>query len=161
MSEAVDLLTSDHRGEASDFRGQQRVVLPVEQLLPAMTRLHDEWFDLLVDITCVDYLNQRGARDRFGLAYLLADTESAARLTIRVMLNEPQLTVPTVTGLWAGANWMEREVWDMFGIRFEGHPDLRRILLPEEFSAHPLRKDYPLRGRHERESYEVVGRDSA
>ena len=65
---------------------------------------------------------------------------------MRTFVNDPEPAVPSVVGLWEGANWLEREVWDMFGIRFSGHPDLRRILLPEEFTAFPLRKDYPLAG---------------
>jgi len=118
-------------------------------------------FDLLVDITCVDYLRYRGATDRFGLAYLLTNTEANEQLIVRVFLNEPDLTVPSVTPLWEGANWMERELWDMFGIRFEGHPDLRRILLPDEFTAFPLRKDYPLQGRGERHNFPVLTREDA
>ena len=130
---------------SSEFRGDVRVTLPVEGLLEAMTTLREELgFDLLVDITCVDYLNFRDAQDRFGLVYLLACTETNERLTVRVYLNEPELKVPSLVQLWQGADWMEREVWDMFGIRFQGHPDHRRILLPEEFTAFPLRKDYPL-----------------
>ena len=101
------------------------------------------------------------ATDRFGLAYLIANTTSAERLTIRVMLNEPELNVPSVTSLWAGADWLEREVYDMFGIVFAGHPDLRRILMPEEFSAHPLRKDYPLQGRGERHNFTTIARADA
>ena len=80
------------------------------------------------------------------------------RLTVRVLLNEPDLTVSSVTPLWEGANWFEREVYDMFGIRFDGHPDLRRILMPEEFTAYPLRKDYPLQGRGERHNFPVLAR---
>jgi NADH-quinone oxidoreductase subunit C len=115
-------------------------------------------FDLLVDVTCVDYLHFRGASHRFGLVYLLSNTESGERLTVRVYLDEDDLTVPSLVPLWQGANWLEREVWDMFGIRFAGHPDLRRILLPEEFTAHPLRKDYPLQGRGERHNFPVITR---
>ena len=77
---------------------------------------------------------------------------------MRCFVNDPEPTVPSVVGLWEGANWLEREVWDMFGIRFAGHPDLRRILLPEEFAAHPLRKDYPLQGRGERHNFPVITR---
>ena len=133
---------------ATEFRGQSRVVLAKAKLLDGMRFLKDERkFDLLVDVTCVDYLNYRDATDRFGLVYLLANTITNERLTVRVFVNEPDLTVPSMVPLWAGANWLEREVWDMFGIRFEGHPDLRRILMPEEFAAHPLRKDYPLQCR--------------
>ncbi|MCA9174250.1 MAG: NADH-quinone oxidoreductase subunit C [Planctomycetales bacterium] len=159
---AVDHLVQAHGGVVSEFRGQTRVTLDAASLYAAMQSLRDEHgFDLLVDVTCVDYLNYRGARDRFGLVYLLAGAESAKRLTIRVMLNEPDLTVASVTPLWAGANWMEREVWDMFGIVFAGHPDLRRVLLPEEFTAHPLRKDYPLQGRGERHNFPVITRGEA
>lgn len=144
---------------ASEFRGQTRVVVPVESLLNRMRMFKDELgFDLLVDVTCVDYLNYRDAKDRFGMVYLLANTETNERLTVRCFVNELEPAVPSMVGLWQGANWLEREVWDLFGIRFEGHPDLRRIVLPEEFAAHPLRKDYPLQGRGERHNFPVVAR---
>lgn len=146
----------------SDFRDQTRVVVRRSELAAVLRFLKDEQgFDYLVDITCVDYLNYRGARDRFGLTYLLSKTTTNDRLTLRVMLNEPELTVPSSVTLWEGANWMEREVWDMFGIAFEGHPDLRRILLPQQFTAHPLRKDYPLQGRGERHNFPVLRRGDA
>src|SRR6478672_5261147 len=131
----------------SEFRGDTRIVLTKDELPTAMRLLKDDrGFDLLVDVTCVDYLKFRDATSRFGLVYLLANTATNERLTIRVYLNEPDLTVPSMVPLWAGANWLEREAFDMFGIRFDGHPDLRRILMPEEFTAFPLRKDYPLQG---------------
>jgi NADH-quinone oxidoreductase subunit C len=95
------------------------------------------------------------------LVYLLAGTETNERITVRLFLNEPDLTVPSAVPLWEGANWMEREVYDMFGITFAGHPDLRRILLPEEFTAFPLRKDYPLQGRGERHNFPVLTRENA
>ncbi len=143
----------------SEFRGATRVVVGREQIFPALELLQRQHgFDLLVDLTCVDYLNYRGAEHRFGLAYLLCATQSNQRLTLRVYLDEPELVVPSAVPLWEGANWLEREVWDMFGIRFEGHPDLRRILLPEGFEAHPLRKDYPLQGRGERHNFPVLTR---
>lgn len=144
---------------ASEFRGQARVVAPVESLLDVLRTLKEQFgFDLLVDVTCVDYLNYRDAKDRFGMVYLLANTQTNERITIRCFVNDPEPTVPSVAGLWEGANWLEREVWDMFGIRFDGHPDLRRILLPDEFTAHPLRKDYPLQGRGERHNFPVIRR---
>ncbi|MEX0819956.1 MAG: NADH-quinone oxidoreductase subunit C [Pirellulaceae bacterium] len=147
---------------ASEFRGQTRVVVQPSLCFDALSCLKNEFgFDMLVDLTCVDYLNFRDATDRFGLVYVLANTDSNLQLTVRVTLNEPDLTVPSVVPLWEGANWMEREVWDMFGIRFDGHPDLRRILLPEEFTAHPLRKDYPLQGRGERHNFPVLTRSEA
>jgi NADH-quinone oxidoreductase subunit C len=144
---------------ASDFRGMTRVVVAAEKLYDVLSALKEEHgFDMLVDITCVDYLNYPGARDRFGLVYLLAGTETNRRLTVRTFVNEPRPTVRSVVSLWEGANWMEREVWDMFGIRFEGHPDLRRILMPEEFTEFPLRKDYPLQGLGERHNFPVLTR---
>lgn len=146
----------------SEFRGSTRVVVAKEMLLDAMRLLKDSrGFDLLVDVSCVDYLNYRDAKDRFGMVYLLANTSANERLTVRVYLNEPDLSVPSMVPLWAGANWLEREVWDMFGIHFEGHPDLRRILMPEEFTAFPLRKDYPLQGRGERHNFHRITRAEA
>jgi NADH-quinone oxidoreductase subunit C len=146
----------------SEFRGDTRVVVPKKKLLGGMRLLKDErGFDLLVDVTCVDYLNYRDAADRFGLVYLLANTDTNERITVRVFINEPDLSVPSVFPLWSGAEWLEREVYDMFGIRFEGHPDLRRILMPEEFTAFPLRKDYPLQGRGERHNFPRIARAEA
>ncbi len=153
LEQAFSLATVD------EFRGQTRVVVPQDAIYQLLSWLRDEQgFDLLVDITCVDYLNYRDATDRFGLVYLLTNIDGNERITVRTFLNEPNLKVPSVVPLWQGANWMEREVFDMFGIKFESHPDLRRILLPEEFTAHPLRKDYPLQGRGERHNFPVLRR---
>jgi len=143
----------------SEFRGQVRVVVSLTQLHDVLAALKEEHgFDFLVDVTCVDYLNYRGAKDRFGMVYSLLNTETNERIIIRAFLNDPEPTVPTVYDLWKGANWLEREVWDLFGIRFEGHPDLRRVVLPDGFEAHPLRKDYPLQGRGERHNLPVITR---
>lgn len=145
-----------------EYRGQSRVVVSPEHLLDVMTALkRDFGFDMLVDITCVDYLNYRNATDRFGMVYIITNTEDNQQLIVRVMLNEPDLELPSLTCLWEGANWMEREVWDMFGMTFDGHPDLRRILMPEGFAAHPLRKDYPLQGRGERHNFPKISRRDA
>jgi len=163
----IDEITTDLQSrfneiEASEFRNQTRLQLPAGQLLEIAGYLRDQHgFDLLVDITCVDYLHYRGATDRFGLVILLANTNESLRITLRIMINEPDLSVDSLTPLWHGANWLEREVWDMFGIHFEGHPDLRRILLPEEFTTHPLRKDYPLQGFGERHNFPVIRRAEA
>jgi NADH-quinone oxidoreductase subunit C len=146
----------------SEFRGDTRVEVSREQLQSVMTVLREQrGFDLLVDVTCVDYLNFRGAKDRFGLVYLLASTATNERLTVRVFVNEAEPEVPTVFPLWSGAEWLEREVFDMFGIRFAGHPDLRRILMPEEFTSFPLRKDYPMQGRGERHNFSRIARAEA
>ena len=142
------------------FRRETRVRVPKSCIYEALRFLAQECgFEMLVDVTCVDYLHYRGAVDRFGLVYLLCNMEKNLRLTLRVMLNEPDLTVPSATPLWEGANWLEREVFDMFGIQFEGHPDLRRILMPPEFTAYPLRKDYPLQGRGERHNFIALARE--
>jgi NADH-quinone oxidoreductase subunit C len=146
----------------SEFRGETRAVVSSSEVHDALEFLRDDrGFDLLVDITCVDYLNTRGAEHRFGLVYLLANVETNERITVRTFLDEPNLTVPSAVPIWEGANWMEREVYDMFGIEFEGHPDLRRILLPDEFTAFPLRKDYPMQGRGERHNFPVLRRNMA
>ena len=163
MPETLAALAGKFSGLAtSEFRGDTRVVVRKDSLLAVMQHLKSEGkFDLLVDVTCVDYLNYRDARDRLGLVYLLANTITTERLTVRCFLNEPDLTVPSMVPLWSGANWLEREVYDMFGIIFDGHPDLRRILMPEEFTAFPLRKDYPLQGRGERHNFPVLKRNQA
>jgi NADH-quinone oxidoreductase subunit C len=162
-SEKLAALQSAFAGLAvSEFRGDVRMVVPRDMLFSFMHSLKDEYgFDMLADITCVDYLNYRGPTDRFGLVYLLADTRTNERLTARVFLNEPDLRVPSLVPLWEVANWLEREVYDMFGITFVDHPDHRRILMPEEFTAFPLRKDYPLRGRGERHNFPVITRSKS
>jgi len=143
-----------------EFRGDTRVVVPQDAIAQVLSWLRNEQgYDLLVDLTCVDYLNYRDASDRFGLVYLLTAIDDNERLTVRTFLNEPNLKVPSAVPLWKGADWMEREVYDMFGIEFEGHPDLRRILMPEQFTAHPLRKDYPLQGRGERHNFPTLTRE--
>jgi NADH-quinone oxidoreductase subunit C len=143
----------------AQFRDNTRLVCQSDDVAELLAFLKNECgFDMLVDITAVDYLDYPGARDRFGVVYCLASTETNDRVVVKVFLNEPNLVLPSAVPLWNGANWMEREVYDMFGIRFEGHPDLRRILLPEEFTAFPLRKDYPLRGRGERHNFPVLTR---
>lgn len=155
----TDLTAAIPAATTSEFRGQTRVVVPREHLRAAFQLLRDQrHFDMLVDVTCVDYLHYRDAEHRFGLVYLLASTVTNERITLRVFVDEPDLTVPSAVPLWQGADWMEREVFDMFGILFDGHPDLRRILLPDEFTAFPLRKDYPLQGRGERHNFPVLHR---
>ncbi|MBU3759398.1 MAG: NADH-quinone oxidoreductase subunit C [Candidatus Omnitrophica bacterium] len=108
----------------------------------------DPAFDMnvLVDITAVDGLTMKW-NPRFEAVYHFLSTAQLHRLRLKVRVEEKDAVMPTLTGLWPIANWFEREVWDMFGIRFEGHPDLRRILMYEEFQGHPLRKDYPYNKR--------------
>jgi len=98
---------------------------------------------MLVDVTAVDWANSKATR--FQVVYQLLSIENRERKTIKVDLDENDLTIESLTGLYQSAFFMEREVWDMFGIEFVGHPDLRRILLYDEFVGHPLRKDYPIK----------------
>jgi len=99
-------------------------------------------FDFLSDITAVDYWQKK--EPRFEVVYQITSLKNRRRLRVRVPVPESDPTVESLTPLWRGANFLEREVWDLFGIRFTGHPDLRRILLYDEFQGHPLRKDYPV-----------------
>lgn len=143
---------------ASDFRDNHRLVVSSDKLFAALEALKHGGFDLLVDITAVDYLHYPNAKDRFGLSYVITNTGTGDCVIVRTFLNEPDLTVPSAFPLWRGADWMEREVYDMYGIVFEGHPDLRRILMPEGFVGFPLRKDYPLRGYGERHNFPALTR---
>lgn len=143
----------------SSFRDNRRVDVPAAKLFDLLSSLKsDHGFDMLVDLTAVDYLEYEGATDRFGVLYMLLNVTTGERLIVRTAVNLPDPGLPTVYSLWRGSDWMEREVFDMFGIVFEGHPDLRRILMPEEFTAFPLRKDYPLKGRGERHNFPVITR---
>lgn len=163
---------------ATEFRGQTTLIVPKDSIHDVLALLrHDEslTYDFLSDVTGVDYLNYPartpGTDGRFAVVYNIVSTARNQRLLVKVLLDpsmdtagiddDPALYLPSVTDLWPGAEWMEREVFDMFGIRFTNHPDLRRILLWESYPAHPLRKDYPLRGRGEREHYRVIHRDDA
>jgi NADH-quinone oxidoreductase subunit C len=101
-------------------------------------------FNMAPYITAVDYL---GEDPRFEVVYQLYSTTRNHRVRLRVKVPEADLVVPSVTPVWRGADWFERYCFDLYGIRFEGHPDLRRLLMYDEFVGHPLRKDYPLRGR--------------
>jgi NADH-quinone oxidoreductase subunit C len=143
----------------SQFRDNRRVIVPPERVFAFLQCLKEACgFDMLADLTAVDYLYYPEARDRFGVVYALLNTSTGERVYVKTYVNESDPVVPSAFPLWKGADWMEREVFDMYGIVFEGHPDLRRILMPEEFTAFPLRKDYPLRGRGERHNFAVITR---
>ncbi len=169
---------------AGEFRGQVTVVVPRENIVAVSRFLHDDpalKYDLLAELNGVDYLGYPGAPHRFGVNYGLASVDNSDRLWLKVFLDptlptgpntaikdedaiekgDPGLKVASVTSVWPGAEWMEREVYDMFGIIFTGHPDLRRILTWDGFKSYPLQKDYPLRGVGEREDYQIVTRESA
>jgi NADH-quinone oxidoreductase subunit C len=133
--------------DAEAARGQAVVVLDRAHLAGALRALRDHpalRFEMLADVTAVDYL---GRTPRFEVVYQLNALRAGHRLRIRVPVPEDDAVVPSAVPLWKSALWAEREVWDMFGIRFAGHPDLRRILMYDAFEGHPLRKDYPLERR--------------
>ena len=145
--------------DESSFRDNRRFHVSAEKLLAVMTWLKESrGFDMLVDVTAVDYLEYPNATDRYHVVYMLLNIASKERLVVKVALNPPELELPTMYNLWKGADWMEREVYDMFGITFAGHPDHRRILMPDEFTAYPLRKDYPRKGFGERHNFPVLTR---
>ena len=137
-----------------------RFDIPPESLQAALSFLKGECgFDMLAELTAADLLEYPDARDRFRVLYVLVNTATGERINVRTHVNDPDPTLPSAVPLWQGANWLEREVFDMFGIRFAGHPNLKRkILMPDEFTAFPLRKDYPLRGRGERHNFPVITR---
>lgn len=157
-----DLLKQELGADAFEyvqFRDNRRAIVPVEKLYAALELLKTRGgFDLLADITAVDYLTYPNARDRYGVIYILVNTSTGERAFIKTYVNDPEPNVPSAWLLWRGADWLEREVYDMYGIVFEGHPDLRRILMPQEFTSYPMRKDYPLRGRGERHNFPVITR---
>jgi NADH-quinone oxidoreductase subunit C len=159
----VDAILKQHLGPdsftANDFRDNHRVIIAAEQIYQALQILKTHGgFDLLVDITAVDYLHYPDAKDRYGVVYCLTNTSTGERVVVKTFVNDPDPTVPSAYPLWKGADWMEREVFDLYGITFTGHPDLRRILMPDGFVGHPLRKDYPLRGYGERHNFEPLVR---
>lgn len=128
----------------NEFRGQPCALLEAGTLLEVCRWLRDErGFRYLADVIAVDYPKRE---KRFEVVYQLFCHERAERVRLKVQAAEGE-AVPSVTAIWSGAAWPERECFDLMGVRFSGHPDLRRILLPEEATGHPLRKDYPLKGR--------------
>ena len=138
--------------DAHDHRGDHTAIVARDALLSVLVWCRDEpalAFDMLTDLTAVDYLQYPGREDgpRFEVVYHLYSVPHNHRLRVKVRVEEDDAVVPSAVALWPIANWFEREVWDMFGVRFEGHPDLRRLLMYEEFVGHPLRKDYPIERR--------------
>jgi NADH-quinone oxidoreductase subunit C len=144
----------------SEFRDNLRLNVPPARLIEVLGLLKDRCgFKFLSELGGVDYLGYPGrTRSRFEVHYVLLNLDTAERLVVKVGVDDPSPTLPSAVPLWRGADWMEREVFDMYGIEFAGHPDLRRILMPDEFTAFPLRKDYPLRGRGERHNFPKISR---
>jgi NADH-quinone oxidoreductase subunit C len=150
-SRFADAIVATH-----DQGGDDTVILKREALLPALTFLKTDpgmAFDMPIDVCGVDYSAYAPARphaERFEVVWHLRSTTKNHRVRVRVPVPEADPEVDSSTSLWRGTTWFERETFDMFGIRFRGHPDLRRVLLYPEFEGHPLRKDYPVRGHQPR-----------
>ncbi|MGP8051354.1 MAG: NADH-quinone oxidoreductase subunit C [Desulfobaccales bacterium] len=151
MSAAVNLVQAqfpDELLEVVEFRGETTIVVKPERLVDICRALRDDpetSFRYLSMIAGMDYLPQS---PRFGLVYNLYSHQHHNRVTLKTRLADDAAPLaPSVTPVWTTANWHEREIYDMMGIRFQGHPDLRRILMPADWVGHPQRKDYPLRGQ--------------
>lgn len=145
LAEELKSLFADDIVEIEEFRKQLTLTIKKEGLKRVLKYLKEErGFNHLQDLCGVDYFGQT---PRFSVVYHIYNIEERIGLRLKVFLSEESPEVDTITDLWSGGNWHERECFDMFGIRFKGHPDLRRILMPEDWNGHPLRKDYPLRGK--------------
>lgn len=135
--------------ETYEFRGDLVAVVNKEIICDLMTFLKTDPvldFNILMDLTAVDYLWQERI-PRFDVVYHLYSLAKNRRIRVKVNVDEKDAVVDSLAGIWPIADWFEREVWDMFGIKFEGHPHLKRILMYQEFEGHPLRKDYPVTKR--------------
>lgn len=132
--------------ESHEFRGELTIVVPKDRIVEVCTFLKDDpdlAYDFLSDLCGIDMYTPS---KRFGVIYNVLSLKNKHRFRIKIFTEEEDLKVPTVTGIWKTANCHERETYDMFGIVFEGHPDLRRMYMPEDFEYFPLRKDFPLMG---------------
>ena len=152
---ALSLFVSGAAYEAGASVDFTTVYVPADRLVETCTVLRDVpslRFNVLLEVTAADYL----PRDpRFEVVYHLLSVSRRQRLRLKVRVVEGEL-VPTVQGVWPSAGWLEREVWDMFGIVFDGHPDLRRLLMPEDWEGHPQRKDYPVQIQKAAQTYEPL-----
>ncbi len=139
---AIQVLVDRFGAQPADFRGQANLIVPTEQIVEIARTLRDELrFDMLAGLSGVDYWPEM--EPRFHLIYLFRSLPNKERIILRAPVPGKLPVVRSLIEIFPNANWYEREVWDMLGIRFEGHPDLRRILMPEDWQGHPLRKDYP------------------
>ena len=132
--------------EVIEFRGETTIVVPRNALRAVAERCREDkdlQFNLLSDATCVDRFP---LEPRFEVHYHLVSIPRRDRLRLQVRLSSDDPVVDSLVPVWPGANWLEREIFDLFGIRFNGHPDLRRILMPDDWEGHPLRKDFPVEG---------------
>ncbi|MFN0120199.1 MAG: NADH-quinone oxidoreductase subunit C [Blastocatellia bacterium] len=146
----ASLIRTQFTGSVAEIHetiGEVTVIARRDGLVQLLTWLRDDpryKFDFLSDLSGVDL--GEFAAPRFAIAYHLYSIQHNHRLRVKVFIEEDDARVPSVIGVWPSANWHEREVWDLFGIEFDNHPDQRRILLPYDYEGHPLRKDFPIKG---------------
>lgn len=140
---AIVTLDADSLVDAKYDFGELTLTISPDKIARALTTLQRAGYNFFEDLTAVDWFP---SSPRFQLSYLLLSHSWKEYIRVRVMLEEADPSIESITSIWPAANFYEREVFDLFGIRFEGHPNLRRIMLPDEFEGHPLRKDYPVEG---------------
>ncbi len=150
LIESLKLKLPDTVSDVVEFRGETTVYITKQKIREVCKYLKSVFdFRFIADLTAVDYLEIK--KPRFEVVYYLhrfgKDFEENFRIRLKVQVPEDDMRVDSVTSIWSGANWLEREVYDMFGIRFNDHPDLRRILMPEDYEPFPLRKDFDVRNR--------------
>jgi NADH-quinone oxidoreductase subunit C len=138
----VEQLEKEFGLTATEYRGDASLVLPAEKIVALSQRMQGLGFEMLSALSAVDYWPEE--QPRFHVIYEFTSVSKNLRLEIRLPVSGINPTIPTISHVYRNANWRERELWDMFGIKAEGHPDLRRILMPADWEGHPLRKDYPL-----------------
>ena len=152
LQKAVETIQERYKAESRTFRDQVTLLVEPSQIIDACQALRDEFsFKVLTDETAVDYWGRK--EPRFEVVYQLHCRENDLRLFLRTSVSDENPTLPSMTEIFPNANWYEREIWDLFGIRFEGHPDLRRLLLPKDWEGHPLRKDQPIKVEETRFSF--------
>jgi len=143
--------------DITEFAGEQILHVKGQDILKVLTELKEDGFNFLADLTAIDNLTL-GGFDRFAVSYHLLSHKTAERATVKAYISEGKPSLPSVESLWKTADWQEREVFDLYGIKFEGHPNLIRIMNPDDYDGHPLRKDYPRLGRKERGDFPVIDR---
>jgi NADH-quinone oxidoreductase subunit C len=142
LQPVVEQLEKELGCTVSETRGLVSLSLPAEKIVASCQQVKDLGFALLSAMTAVDYWPEENPR--FHVIYQFTSVSGNMVLGLRVPLPGLNPSLPTISHIYRNANWRERELWDMFGIKFQGHPDLRRILMPADWEGHPLRKDYPL-----------------
>ncbi|HUB19932.1 MAG TPA: NADH-quinone oxidoreductase subunit C [Acidobacteriaceae bacterium] len=143
---AIQALRAGHPDAIADAkfdRGELTLVIAADQIRAACRTLQTAGYNFLEDVTCVDWFP---VEPRFQVTYHILSHPLKERVRLHAMVGSMDPSVDSITPVWPSANYYEREVWDLFGVRFNGHPGLRRIMLPEEWNGHPLRKDYPVEG---------------